>query len=106
MRKSPDAGRLDCVSGREKGRFMLRCVLSIFLGLGFVATVNAQPGALTPLQQAQTMLEERPWVEQAAWQALTQSGLPIVTDHPDNPALARVTFAFRSAENVRTVRLD
>jgi enterochelin esterase-like enzyme len=85
---------------------MLRCVLSLVLGLGLWSPASAQRDDPTRLAAAQTMLEERPWVEQAAWQTLTQSGLPLVSNHPNDPALARVTFAFRGADNVRAVRLD
>ena len=84
----------------------MRRVLALFLGLIFLQSAIVWADETTPLAQARTMLEERAWVEQAAWQTLTRSGLPLVQNHPENPDLVRVTFAFRGAGNIRSVRLD
>ena len=53
-----------------------------------------------------SVLDAQPWAEEAAWQALTRSGLPLIADHPADPGLHRVTFAWRGYPGVQAVRLD
>jgi len=58
------------------------------------------------LEQAESMLLDQPWADQAAWQALTANGLPLIEVHPENETLSRVTFAYRGRPNIASVRLD
>jgi hypothetical protein len=52
------------------------------------------------------MLGERPHAGEEAWRGLSAQGLPLIEPHPDDDALARVTFIFKTAPSVSGVRLD
>jgi enterochelin esterase-like enzyme len=58
------------------------------------------------LARAEQMLTDQPWADEAAWQVLAGSGLPLTTPHADDETLSQVTFAFRGNRDVSAVRLD
>ncbi|WP_300551529.1 alpha/beta hydrolase-fold protein [Maricaulis sp.] len=58
------------------------------------------------VEAASAVLASRPHAEDEVWRDLSRRGLPLVEDHPDNPALKRVTFAFQGHDSITGVRLD
>lgn len=71
----------------------------------------AAPGPASELRSpaveaAAAVLESRPHAEDEIWRDLSRRGLPLVEEHPENPALRRVTFAFKGNQGVTGVRLD
>ncbi len=58
------------------------------------------------VEAAAAVLAARPHAEDEVWRDLSRRGLPLVEDHPDDPSLKRVTFAFKGHENITGVRLD
>ena len=78
-------------------------------GLVALALLCTPPLRAQPPQAvaaAIAMLGERPHAGEEAWRGLSAHGLPLIEPHPDDDALARVTFAFKTAPSVRGVRLD
>jgi enterochelin esterase-like enzyme len=58
------------------------------------------------LARAEQMLIDQPWADEAAWQELTGSGLPLTRPHLDDDTLWQVTFTYRGNPDVSAVRLD
>lgn len=58
------------------------------------------------VEAASAVLASRPHAEDEVWRDLSRRGLPLVEDHPDDPALKRVTFAFQGHDGITGVRLD
>ncbi|WP_203294769.1 alpha/beta hydrolase-fold protein [Maricaulis parjimensis] len=58
------------------------------------------------IQAAQDRLAVQPQAVELVWNELSAQALPIITPHPQDDSLARVTFVYRSAPDVEQVRLD
>ena len=56
--------------------------------------------------RVETMLETRPHAVDEAWRLLTSRGLPLIEPSPDDPDMARVTFAYKAPYDAVGVRLD
>ena len=76
----------------------------VALALLCTAPLRAQPPQA--VASAIAMLGERPHAGEEAWRGLSAQGLPLIEPHPDDDALARVTFIFKTAPSVSGVRLD
>lgn len=83
---------------------MLRRAAILALLLVLAGPAGAQVPAA--IGHAEAALAERPHAVEEVWRDLSRNGLPLVGPHPDDPDLARVTFAMKTMPDAEAVRLD
>jgi enterochelin esterase-like enzyme len=76
------------------------------LALGVLVTAAVRADMPAEIATATHTLAEQPHAVDETWRTLSAHGLPLVTPHPADPALARVTFAIKTRRDVEAVRLD